>query len=237
MKIHWLQHVPFEGLGSIESWAKGRRHVLASTRLWAGDRLPSADEIEFLIVMGGPMGVQDEAEYEWITPEKSLVRSVIEAGGRVLGVCLGAQLIASALGAPVAKNAHREIGWFPVTLTPQASESFIFKGVPAEFSAFHWHGDTFEIPTDATHTARSAACANQAFTFDDRVVALQFHLETLTENAEALLKNCSDELVDGKWIQTADQVRTGLSNSVQATRILDGILDKLVAASASTPRE
>ncbi|RIK05915.1 MAG: amidotransferase [Acidobacteria bacterium] len=227
MRIHWIQHVPFEGLGSIEGWAGDRGHELVATRLWDQDPLPDPREIEFLIVMGGPMGVNDEATHNWLASEKALIGRTIESGSSVLGICLGAQLIASAMGAEVSANRQKEIGWFPVTLAATAGETELMSQVPREFKAFHWHGDTFQIPDGATHIASSAACRNQAFCINDRVLGLQFHIETLAGNVEALIENCSDELVDGEWIQSPDEMREGIKNSRQGTEILSTILDRL----------
>lgn len=222
--------MPFEGLGSIESWAESREHRLVATRLWAGDQLPSIDEVEMLVVMGGPMGVGDEDKFGWLAPEKAFIGAAIEGGAVVLGICLGAQLIASAMGAAVRPNRLKEIGWFPVTLSPDGRESSFSTILPTEFTAFHWHGDTFDIPDNATHLASSAACANQAFAVGERVLALQFHLETLPENVDALIENCADELVEGEWIQTGDEMKSGTAAINEATTTLDAILDRMVAA-------
>lgn len=199
MKIHWLQHVPFEGLGCIDPWLAENRHTAACARLWAGDRLPDVGIVDGLIVMGGPMGVYDEAVYPWLAEEKSFIKQIIAQNKPVLGICLGAQLIAEVLGATVKKNSQREIGFFPVT-----GDGKIF---PAEFMAFHWHGDTFGIPDDAVHLAASAACKNQAFIYKTNVLALQFHLETTEESLMALYKNCRDEITDGPFIQTMEKMR------------------------------
>ncbi|MEI7851737.1 MAG: gamma-glutamyl-gamma-aminobutyrate hydrolase family protein, partial [Kiritimatiellales bacterium] len=191
MNIHWLQHVPFEGLGCIEPWLIENGHDVSCMRLWAGDSFPNTGNVDGLIVMGGPMGVYDEAIYPWLAEEKAFIKKIIAQDKPVLGICLGAQLIAEVLGAKVAKNKQREIGFFPVfgksaALTEQrppgglrsvATASEDWK-LPGEFMAFHWHGDTFGIPEGAAHLASSAACGNQAFIYKDNVLALQFHLET-----------------------------------------------------------
>ena len=197
MKIQWLQHVPFEGLGSMESCLRAHQHTIACTQLWNGDPVPAPDTLDGLIVMGGPMGVHDEAEFPWLAQEKALIRSVIGQNKPVLGICLGAQLIATVLGAKVQKNDHREIGFFPLTGDG--------RHFPKHFTAFHWHGDTFELPGGAVHLASSQACKNQAFQYNARVLALQFHLETTAESLQALYKQCSAEVTDGPFIQTATE--------------------------------
>ena len=164
MKVQILQHVPFEGPGSMAAWLAARRADVACTRLFAGDPLPRAEQVDALIALGGPMSVNDEDELEWLRPEKQLVRDAVARGLPVLGVCLGAQLIASALGARVYPGAAREIGWFPIRGLPDLAPGFQF---PPECLAFHWHGETFDLPAGAVRLASSAGCENQAFQWSE----------------------------------------------------------------------
>ena len=145
MKLHYLQHVPFEGLGSIASWAKARRAQISRTRLFAGEALPSADEIDLLVVMGGPMGVYDERDYPWLVREKEFLKQAIDTDTRILGVCLGAQLIAEVLGARIYPNDHKEIGWFPIEGVQAAHSNSIGKVLSNAGEVFHWHGDTYDL--------------------------------------------------------------------------------------------
>ena len=138
MKVHYLQHVFFEGLGYIENWLTKNNHTISSTRFYEhGYRLPEAENIDVLIVMGGPMGVYDEDRFPWLKEEKTFIRNCIQSGKKVLGICLGAQLIADCLGAKVDKAAHKEIGWFPVTPTEECKQLVwfyeLFKGNPTVF--------------------------------------------------------------------------------------------------------
>ena len=208
MKLHYLQHVPFEGLGSIASWAKARRIQISRTRLFAGETLPSADEIDLLVVMGGPMGVYDEREYPWLVKEKKFLKQAIASGTQILGVCLGAQLIAEVLGARVYSNDHKEIGWFPIEGVQVAHGSSIGKVLSNAGEVFHWHGDTFDLPDDATHLVKSQACKNQAFSIGAQILTLQFHLETTPAAAQALIDNCGHEIVDAPYIQPAHEILT-----------------------------
>ena len=140
--------------------------------------------------------------YPWLTGEKNFIRAAIDTGKAVLGICLGAQLIADVLGSLVHPGDFKEIGWFPVTLTDEGRKAGISAILPAKLPVFHWHGDTFSIPEGAIHLAESSACKNQAFIYDDRVLALQYHLESTSESIQSLVRNCNAEIVDGKYIQS-----------------------------------
>jgi GMP synthase-like glutamine amidotransferase len=199
MRVHYLQHVPFEGIGSIGPWLKIAGHQVSCSRLYASPELPPLAAFDALIAMGGPMSVNDELELPWLAPEKHLVREAVSSGMPVLGICLGAQLIASSLGARVYRNAEREIGWFPIEGIARP-ENGLFR-FPGALRAFHWHGETFELPPGATLLARSEACENQAFQIGKRAVGLQFHLETTPSSARALCENCRNELRPGRFVQ------------------------------------
>ena len=204
MNVHVLQHVPFEGLGSIASWLEAHRADVSYTRFFENPKLPLLTGLDLVIVLGGPMSVNDEAALPWLAPEKRFLREAIERGIPVLGVCLGAQLIASALGAPVCLNHQKEIGWFQIEATPVAKDVFRF---PEKCTVFHWHGETFDLPSNAVRLARSAACENQAFQVGRKVIGLQFHLETTLESARSLIDNCKDELVAGPYVRTEGELR------------------------------
>ena len=159
------------------------------------------------------MNIYEEKEYPWLAAEKKFIGTAIEKGKIVLGICLGAQLIAGVLGGRVVRNRYKEIGWFPVSLRREGLESVPFRGFPNDFPAFHWHGDTFSLPLGAAMLAESEACPAQAFSYNgDRVLALQFHLESSTDSIRALIQNCSDELVDGEYIQSADAILRNTEN-------------------------
>lgn len=202
MKIHCLQHASFEGLGSIQDWVHTRSHALAVTRLFRGEPLPPVEQVRLLVVLGGPMSVHDEARYPWLAGEKRFIERVAAAGGHVLGLCLGAQLIACVLGAQVRANREKEIGWFPVETTPAARATALFGAFPQRILAFHWHGETFDIPAGALHVARNDGCTNQAYVYDERLVGLQFHLEMTPSGARQLIAECGAEMVVvGRCIQ------------------------------------
>jgi GMP synthase (glutamine-hydrolysing) len=145
MRIHYLQHVPFEEPGFFKEWSEAKDYQFTGTKFFEDDTLPALDDIDWLIIMGGPMSIYDEIIYPWLTKEKAYVKAAIEKGKTVIGVCLGAQIIADVLGASVYKNNYKEIGWFPVKKII-SEEKNIFSDLPEEFLAFHWHGETFDLP-------------------------------------------------------------------------------------------
>ena len=153
LRAHWLQHVPFEGLGSIEAWLLKNRATVSVTRFFERAALPGLDEFDLLVIMGGPMSVNDERAHSWLKEEKAFAAKAIDAGKAVLGVCLGAQLIASALGARVRRNAFPEIGWFPLESMTDSAAQGILGALPGRFEAFHWHGETFDLPDKATYAS------------------------------------------------------------------------------------
>ncbi len=204
MRVSVLQHVPFEGLGSIAPWLSDRGADVQFTRFYESAALPDPRAVDLVIAMGGPMSVNDEREHPWLKQEKGFIEAAIRRGLPVVGVCLGAQLIASALGARVFANAHKEIGWLPIGAVDSDADTFRF---PRRVTVFHWHGETFDLPRQAVHLARSAGCENQAFQVSGSVIGLQFHLETTPELLDALIQKCRSELVDGPYIQPEQVMR------------------------------
>jgi len=227
MKIHWFQHVPFEGLGTIEIWANRHGHPLSVTRFHRQDPLPQMDTIDWLIVMGGPMNIYEEDRYPWLSEEKKFLKEAIDAGKVVFGICLGAQLIADALGSKVYAGRHKEIGWFPVHKKGAAGQSHVFKDFPQEMDVFHWHGDTFDLPPGCIRIAESAACQNQAFIYEERVIGLQFHLEMTRKGVEEIVATCKGELLEAPYIQKTDEILSNSERFPEANRMMDSILDRL----------
>ncbi|MDD5392094.1 MAG: gamma-glutamyl-gamma-aminobutyrate hydrolase family protein [Thiothrix sp.] len=206
MHVHYLQHVPFEGdLGSMKDWLLQRGARISCTQFFANEALPEIESIDLLIVMGGPMSINDEAEFPWLVTEKRYIRTMIAAGKPVLGICLGAQLIASSQGAAVYPNAEKEIGWLPIHAADNLPDhAFRF---PAEATVFQWHGETFDLPADAILLASSPACRHQAFQVGNKAIGLQFHLEIIQGSAKDLVENCEHELVEGKpYIQSKAEI-------------------------------
>ncbi len=232
MRAHYLQHVPFEGLGSIQNWLESNTYEISCTRFFQSSDLPDPSQIDLLIIMGGPMSVNDEKEFNWLTIEKQFINQVIKLGKPVLGICLGAQLIASSLGSKIYRNPVKEIGWFPV----QASNP-IQNPSPIAFSqptpVFHWHAETFDLPKGARRIASSEACRNQAFVYQNNVIGLQFHLETTPASAQLIVENCKSDLnknrlIKSEYIQNEDDIlSTDLINYSTINSLMDDILSHI----------
>lgn len=229
MRIHSLMHVPFEDAASIGVWAQERGHSLNYTHLYHGQTLPPLESFEMLAIMGGLMNINEHRNYPWLAEEKAFIKKAIEAGKKVIGVCLGGQLIADVLGGKVVQNPNIEIGWFPVTLNENAKQSPFFKTLPQTLDAFHWHGDTFSIPPGAVHLASSDGCANQAFQYGDNVLGLQFHMEYSAESIDKMLIHCADEMTDAPFIQDAETIRAGYEKIPTITSFLFNVLDAFKA--------
>lgn len=228
LRIHYIQHVRFEGLGNIEPWAVARGHQVTATRTFARDPFPTPEQYDWLIVMGGPMGAYDEDKHVWMADEKKTIRAAIDSGKRVLGICLGSQLIADVLGARVYPGPNKEIGWLPIEKSEAGRAHLLLAKMPDPFTVFHWHGDTFDLPAGATLLASSAGTRHQAFIYGDCVVGLQFHLENSVETIDGMVEHCADELdTSHRYVQSADAIRAGLAHCEANTRVLEALLTRM----------
>ncbi len=232
IKVACIQHVPYEPLGIIDFWVKERGIELTIIDPKKG-RYPSHESYDMLIILGGPMSVNDEIP--WFPLEKRFISEAIAEYKYVIGICLGAQLIASELGAEVIKSPEPEIGYYPINRTSESDAiNDLIATIPPELTVFHWHSDMFEIPQGAKQFAFSEGCPNQSFLYNDRVLALQFHLETTPESLELLLENCSEDLEkSGTFISTAEDMRVSDKSRDKKMNgvllvILDSWLSKIV---------
>ena len=229
MNIHAFIHTPYEEPGYIVEWAKEKGHNLSTTSFYKPFTLPKSEELNWLIIMGGPMGVYDEDKYPWLIEEKRFIKQAIENGKIVLGICLGSQLIAEVLGAKVFPNKHKEIGWFKIKTTEEAAKNDIFNFLPEETIVFHWHGDTYNLPPGAVHLAESEVCKSQAFIFNEKVIGLQFHIEVTDKLLSDMLSGGNDELAKNTYVQTEDKIRDGMYYCKEINLLLQKLLDNIEA--------
>lgn len=233
MRLHCLQHVPFEGPEGIAHWASERGHTFRITRLFRDEPLPAAEGFDWLIVMGGPMSVHDEHLHPWLADEKSLIARCLRERRFVLGVCLGSQLLAECLGARVYRNAVREIGWLPVLLHGGLTAGSLLEGLSAELTVLHWHGETYDLPARCLHLAGSEACAVQAFEHP-MALGLQFHLETTRSGVQQLILHCREDIGTGPYEQSVDAILSGeTTHGATARGALFQVLDRIAERIAS----
>ncbi|RFU67499.1 type 1 glutamine amidotransferase [Peribacillus saganii] len=230
MKIHYIQNDPLATLGNIEEWLSTRNHALSCTKMYDNETLPSLDSFDMLIILGGRMGAYEEDKYPWLLTEKQFIYEAIKQGKWVLGICLGIQMLASALGSKVYPHAHQEIGWWPIKLTEEVDHSELFKGIPKSFVAFEHHGDTFDLPEGACCLAVSKGCRNQAFSYGERVIGLQFHPEFTEQVIEDVLKNTGRQLPSGEYVQETAYWTNQAALLEEAKSILFTVLDNIEKA-------
>ena len=184
MRLLLLQHDPLDGPGALLEWADVRGHSVTTCLICDGEVLPALDDFEILVSLGGPMGAYEEEKHPWLAEEKQYIREAFAAGKKLLGLCLGCQLFAEALGGRSFRHNCKEFGWQPIIPFDSGLEWF---GTNREFKAFQWHGDTYTMPPGAFQLARSPACDQQAFAIGNQVLGLQFHLEWTEEMARQAL--------------------------------------------------
>jgi GMP synthase-like glutamine amidotransferase len=223
MRIHYIQHEEFETPGSILGWALRQGHPVTRTLIYLQDAgsaqgggkaalpalsvLPAMEDFDWLVIMGGSMNVYEEDKHPWLAPEKRFIAEAVKAGKTVLGLCLGAQLLAAALGGRVTRNRYREVGWHPVSLNKAARKNPCLSFLPGEPVVFQWHEDTFsELPPGALLLAGNKACAHQAFVYGERVFAFQFHLEINEAILRAIGENCAGEPAPGTYVQSPGEL-------------------------------
>ncbi|WP_176521698.1 type 1 glutamine amidotransferase [Longimonas halophila] len=202
-----LQHVAPEPPGRIRHALEAHGCSHHTVRIFRDEPVPKTLNADGLVVMGGPMGVGDIDKRPHLKQKIALIEQALEAEIPVLGICLGSQLLAHALGAEVHPGSHKEIGWHEITLTDAAATDPLFQDVAPSFTAFHWHGDVFDVPEGAVSLARSAQTGHQAFRYGEHAYGLLFHLEVTPSLVEGMTRAFADELtatgLDGAAIRDA----------------------------------
>lgn len=217
MRALVLQHVAVEGPGTLAPYLEARGWKLETVALYAGARPPEdALGYQAIIVMGGPMGVYDEAEYPFLRDEQHFLRRAMAQHVPLLGICLGSQLLAKALGARVYRNPQKEIGWYSVDLTPAGVADPLFASLASPVPVFQWHGDAFDLPAGALSLASSPLCTHQTFRYGDRVYGLLFHLELTPAIIHTWLEVFQDELLSLRGTIDPDRIRAELPHRLAA---------------------
>jgi GMP synthase (glutamine-hydrolysing) len=211
-----VQHEPFEGPGTLASALSSCELRLVAP--YAGERVPETPQADGLVVLGGGMGVYEAERYPYLRDEMRLLRAAVESRLPVLGICLGSQLLAAALGGAVGKAPRKEIGWHGVGLLEGAATDELFAGAPRRFTAFHWHGDAFTLPDGAVPLAASTMTPLQAFRAGARAWGIQFHLETDAEVLGAMLESGESDLRDAG--ADAAEIRARAARELPALRDL-----------------
>jgi GMP synthase (glutamine-hydrolysing) len=232
MLIHCFQHVKFETPGTIKDWADERGHTISYTYFFEKSfTIPGVNDIDAMLVMGGYMNVDEEEKFPWLKIEKEFIKQAIQVGKKVIGICLGSQLIAAALGNKVYAGKEKEIGFFPVEFTEAALSNHLFNHFSSPYTVFHWHGDTYDLPADAALLASTNPCKHQAYLIGNNVLGLQFHFEMNEIVLEDMLLHDGHELEEsGKYIASKDEIRTNYHHLLQNRKNMFVLLDKFFAA-------
>ncbi len=221
MRIHFVQHVSFETPGYLINWAESRKYPVTFSKLFESNSFVQTNLFDVLVILGGPMGVYEEQKYPWLKEEKNFIKKAIADNKKVLGICLGAQLVAEALGAKVYPHHQKEIGWWPIHKMNHPETQFLTSHLPEQFVTFHWHGDTFDLPYGSTQLFTSGACDQQGFIHGRNTAAIQFHLEATEVLIKQMICHEKEELVYAPYIQTEQKINEETNSRVQ---LLEGYM-------------
>ena len=238
LRVHYFQHIAGEGFGSCYDYLKAHQAKITATEFFALpvdlplelEALPDIDEVDLLIIMGGTMSVNDEANYPWLKLEKRWLRRYLSAGKPAIGLCLGGQLIANALGASVSRNQYQELGWMDVGRVSHVPENYF--QIPEKINIMQWHSETFEIPRGGVRLAQNNVCQNQMYQIGRNVLGFQFHPEMTPHALQLLIENEEDSAVfNGEYVQPiAELKKTIKSKFEQGNQLLNRAIEYVVNA-------
>ena len=230
MRILCIQHDPLDGPGALIDWAESRGSSLSYCLICKGDPLPPLESFDLLVSLGGPMGAYEEEKYPWTSSEKEYLRQAFAAGKKILGLCLGCQLLADALGGRAFRHTCKEFGWQPIEPLHNGT-SWFEADIP--FQAFQWHGDTYSLPPGAIQLARNEATEQQAFLVrgpaGDQVIGLQFHLEWTEQMARDAVAEPGVAPPPSPFVQSPDEILSDLSLFESARSRFFALMDRFVA--------
>ena len=227
LKVHYFQHIAGEGFGSCYAYLKSRGAQITATEFFALptdhaieiEALPNIQDVDLLIIMGGAMSVNDEANFPWLKTEKRWLRRYLASGKAAIGLCLGGQLIASSLGANVTRNLEQELGWHPIYKVERQQGDYF--EMPSEIEVMHWHSETFDIPRGAVHLAETPVCRNQMYQIGKNVLGFQFHPEITAKVLEMFIEDEEHEhSFKGPYVQSFDTLKQSSVGRYQAGNLL-----------------
>ena len=230
MRLHLIWHDPLDfSPNNISIWAEKRGFEIDQTYACNMEELPSLDDFDWLMVMGGSQHIWEEDKYTWLAMEKRLIANAIDHNKIVLGICFGAQLIAQALDGKVFTNKLTEIGWYDVSITPEGRQSFLFRDIPDKFMSFHWHSDHFSLPSGCSRLAFTEPTENQAFICDGSpVVGLQFHPEYTLDLIRDLTQKEGHGWVKGPFVAGKKAVLSQTEMGYETNWLMETLLDNMV---------
>lgn len=225
MKILFVTHASFEKPGSIETWAKKNGHETQEVCPFKGENIPDINEFDFLIVMGGPQSPLKIEQAPYLADEITLIKQAIDKNKRIIGICLGAQLIGEAFGAKTERSPQREIGIFSIEQLETAKLDPIFRQFPTNYDVMHWHSDMPGIPTEAVLLAKSEGCPRQIIRYGDRIYGFQCHFELTKELVQEMMEQCATDLKPGPYVSSAKELTTADYSQINSK--MDKVLDYL----------
>ena len=230
MRLLLLQHDPLDGPGALTDWAAEHGYSVAICLICQGEPLPPLESFDLLVSLGGPMGAYEEEKHPWLAAEKEYLRQALTAGKKILGLCLGAQLLADALGGKAFRHTCKEFGWQPIE---PLEEGLTWFGGISVFQAFQWHGDTYSLPPGAIQLARNQAAEQQAFLIEGpcggKALGLQFHLEWTEQMAREALAEPGVAPPPSPSVQTPEEILSDLSLFDTARSRFFELMDRLAA--------
>lgn len=206
MNILFVLHAPFERPGFIETWAKKHNYKTQEVSPYKNEKCPDINEFDFLVVMGGPQSTLSIDKAPYLHDEIDLIKRAIKANKRILGVCLGAQLLAEALGAKTECSPNREIGMYQIELLEAAQDDPVFGSFPSKFNMMHWHSDMPGIADGAILLAKSEGCPRQAFRYGDRIYGFQCHFELTKELVNEMIEHCGNDLKPDTYVMAPKEL-------------------------------
>ena len=229
MRIHLMEHEPVSLSLNIMRWAEKNQHQIIPVNAAGSDPMPALRDLDRLIIAGGPQHIWEEGRHPWLGAEKEFISRAVQAGKTILGICLGAQLIAEAMGGKVFSNRFKALGWYDVSLTADGISSSIFEDVPERFTIFQWHSDRYTLPPECIRLAASPAAENQAFlSTDNRILGIQFHPDFDCGTIAHMIKTLGKEYPRGPYVTERDELLQQTASMREPSWLMDKILDNFL---------